>query len=99
MNDLHRHRAASALVARTQLAVAISSVLGAGAQLHARMAVAAEDLEEIIVTATRRNESISDIPYNISAIGAADIANSGVTDLEGLIHMVPGLVGPDLGTR
>jgi iron complex outermembrane receptor protein len=99
MNDRHRDRVASTLVARTHLTVAISGILGAGAQLHPRPAVSAEDLEEIVVTATRRNESISDVPYNISAIGASDIANSGVTDLEGLIHMVPGLVSPDLGTR
>jgi iron complex outermembrane recepter protein len=99
MNDRHRHGVASSLAAHTHLAMAISGILGAGAQLHPRPAVAAEDLEEIVVTATRRNESISDVPYNISAIGAVDIANSGVTDLEGLIHMVPGLVSPDLGTR
>src|SRR5580700_9520173 len=99
MNDRHRHGVASSVAARTHLAMAISGILGAGTQLHPRPAVAAEELQEIVVTATRRNESISDIPYNISAIGAADITNSGVTDLEGLIHMVPGLVSPDLGTR
>jgi iron complex outermembrane recepter protein len=100
MSDRHRHGvASSSLAAHTHLAMAISGILGAGAQLHPRPAIAAEDLEEIVVTATRRNESISDVPYNISAIGAVDIANSGVTDLEGLIHMVPGLVSPDLGTR
>ena len=49
--------------------------------------------------ATRRSQSVSDIPYNISAIGAADIANAGVTDLQGLTHMIPGLVAPDLGPR
>jgi iron complex outermembrane receptor protein len=99
MNDCHRPMGSSTLGARTHLAVVISGILAASAQLHPRQAVAAEELQEIVVTATRRNESISDIPYNISAIGAADITNSGVTDLEGLIHMVPGLVSPDLGTR
>jgi iron complex outermembrane recepter protein len=89
----------AALIAPTHLAMAISGILGASVQLHSKPAAAAEDLEEIVVTATRRNESISDVPYNISAIGATDIANSGVTNLEGLVRMIPGLVSPDLGPR
>jgi outer membrane receptor protein involved in Fe transport len=76
----------------------VSAILAAAAQLHA-VPVVADDMEEIVVTATRRSQTVSDIPYNISAVGAADIANSGVTDLEGLTHMVPGLVAPDLGAR
>jgi iron complex outermembrane recepter protein len=98
MNDQHRSTVSSTLITRTHLASAISAILAAGAQLHPVPAAAAE-IEEIVVTATRRSESVSDIPYNISAISAADIANSGVTDLEGLTHMVPGLVAPDLGPR
>ena len=86
------------LAARTRLAAAISAILAAGAQFYSPPA-AADEIEEIVVTATRRNQSLSDIPYNISAIGAADIAASGVTDLQGLTHMIPGLVAPDLGPR
>ena len=77
----------------------VSAILAATAQMQPLPAAAGEDIEEIVVTATRRSESISDVPYNISAIGAADIANSGVTDLEGLTRMIPGLVTPDLGAR
>jgi iron complex outermembrane recepter protein len=84
--------------ANIRLAAAISSVLAAGAQLHSPPA-AADDMGEIIVTATRRSQSVADIPYNISAVGSADIIDSGVTDLVGLTHMVPGLVSPDLGPR
>src|ERR1700728_1919178 len=86
------------LAARAQLAAAISAILAAGAQFYSPPA-AADEIEEIVVTATRRSQSLSDIPYNISAIGAADIADSGVTDLQGLTHMIPGLVAPDLGPR
>ena len=84
---------------RTRLAAAVSAVLAAAAQLQSIQAYAADDLEEIVVTATRRNQTVSDIPYNISAVGAADIAAAGVTDLQGLTHMIPGLVSPDLGPR
>jgi iron complex outermembrane recepter protein len=82
---------------RTPLAAAVSAVLATTQFLP--LPAAADDMDEIVVTATRRSEAVSDIPYNISAIGAGDIAAAGVTDLQSLTHMVPGLVTPDLGPR
>jgi outer membrane receptor protein involved in Fe transport len=80
--------------------MAIAAILAA-VPMHARAADAAAggELEEIQVTATRHSESISDVPYNISAVSGADIAAAGITDLQGLTHMIPGLVSPDLGAR
>jgi iron complex outermembrane receptor protein len=98
MKNPHRFYRPTVAHSKVRLAAAISAILTAAAQLPTP-AVAADDIGEIIVTATRRSESISDIPYNISAVGSADIAESGVTDLVGLAHMVPGLVTPDLGPR
>jgi iron complex outermembrane receptor protein len=86
----------STFVPHTRLSAAIGAVLAA-AQMHG--SAAAADLEEIQVTATRHSESISDVPYNISAVGGADIAAAGITDLQGLTHLIPGLVSPDLGPR
>jgi outer membrane receptor protein involved in Fe transport len=83
---------------KVRLAAAISAILAGMPQLWAP-AASADDMGEIIVTATRRSESVSDIPYNISAVGSGDIVDSGVTDLVDLAHMVPGLVTPDLGAR
>jgi iron complex outermembrane recepter protein len=80
------------------LAECIAAICATSSALPIGAAMAA-DIDEIVVTATRRNESVSDIPYNISAVGAADILNSGVTDLQGLTRMIPGLVSPDLGPR
>lgn len=97
MKDQHQPR--GAIAARTHLATAISAILAATAQMHSLPAIAGDDIEEIVVTATRRSVSVSDIPYNISAVGSADIAAAGVTDLQGLTHMIPGLVAPDLGPR
>jgi iron complex outermembrane recepter protein len=98
MHDSSSPPAQTVISTPSRLAAAIAAILAAGAQLHAAPAVA-DDIDEIVVTATRRNVSLSDIPYNISAVGAADIAASGVTDLQGLTHMIPGLVAPDLGPR
>jgi iron complex outermembrane receptor protein len=56
-------------------------------------------LQEVVVTANRREESVLTVPYNISAISAQQIEASGVKDLQSLTRMVPGLVSADLGPR
>ena len=61
--------------------------------------VQAQALEEIVVTATRRSESIQDIPLNISAIGGAQIDKQGFDDLSELMAFVPGVNIADQGGR
>ncbi len=56
-------------------------------------------LEEIVVTATRRAESVQDIPYNISAISGDSIRKQGAIDVTDITRSIPGLAGPDLGSR
>jgi outer membrane receptor protein involved in Fe transport len=56
-------------------------------------------LEEITVTATRRAQSVQEVPYNISAISGDAIRERGVFDLTELTRSIPGLSGPDLGSR
>ena len=48
-------------------------------------------LEEIVVTATRRERSISDVPLAVSAYGAEQIEMSGVTDINQLMRIAPSL--------
>lgn len=55
--------------------------------------------DEIIVTATRRAESIQDIPINIAAIGGAQIEEQGFDDLSELAAFVPGINIADQGGR
>ena len=56
-------------------------------------------LEEVMVTATRRSESVQDIPYNISAISGDSIARQGAFDVNDITRSIPGVAGPDLGSR
>lgn len=56
-------------------------------------------LEEIVVTATRREASVQDIPVNISAIGGDQIEQQGFDDLSELVSYVPGINVIDQGGR
>jgi len=53
----------------------------------------------IIVTATRRAESVQDIPLNITAIGGEQIEEQGLTELSDLLPFVPGINIVDRGGR
>ena len=55
--------------------------------------------EEVIVTATRRAESIQDVPLNIAAVSGDEIREQGVTDLAEVARTVPGLFVIDQGPR
>jgi iron complex outermembrane recepter protein len=80
----------------TRLAAAISAVLAAGS---VQAAQPADEIAEIIVTATRRAEDIQDIPLNIAAIGGVQLQQQGITDLANLGRAVPGLYVIDQGKR
>lgn len=85
---------------RQQLKLSVSLLaLPAGmaaisAPAHAQLAD-----DEIIVTATRRSESLQDIPINIAAIGSAQIEEQGLDDISELAAFVPGLNIADQGGR
>lgn len=76
------------------LSAAITSVL------LADVAIAQQNpLEEVIVTATRRSESIQDIPINITALSSNMIERERLTNLSDIAKRVPGLVVVDQGPR
>lgn len=56
-------------------------------------------IEEITVTATRREEKLSDIPYNISAISGEMIEDFQIQTNEELMRSIPGVTMVDQGQR
>ena len=56
-------------------------------------------LDEIIVTSTRREASIQDIPYNISAVGGDEIVGRNILDTAELMRTVSGVSVIDRGYR
>ena len=89
---------------RSPLALAVAGVL-AMASGHAASPDpgaanrATPDLEEIIVTASRREQRVLDVPYNISAISGAQIESLGITNSVDLLRSVPGVSVVDRGYR
>ncbi|MFL6601910.1 MAG: TonB-dependent receptor [Steroidobacteraceae bacterium] len=56
-------------------------------------------LAEVVVTATRREQTLEAVPFNLSVVSAADIARAGITDIASLSTEVPGLSMYNLGAR
>ena len=57
------------------------------------------ELEEVVVTATSRESSLLDVPYNISTISGADIEERGVQDASELLRSFAGISTIDRGYR
>lgn len=80
------------------LALAIGGILaGTSPQLSAQSAD--DGLEEIIVTANRREQSVQDVPYNISAVSGEMLEANLILDQADLMRAVPGVAVVDRGYR
>ncbi|QDX24589.1 TonB-dependent receptor [Sphingomonas suaedae] len=76
-------------------ALALIAATPAFAQ-DAPAAAAAEDesyqsANEVVITATRRNETVQDVPIAVTAVPADLLENAGVNDLRGLEQLAPSL--------
>ena len=49
-------------------------------------------LEEVVVTARKREESLQQVPLSVTALSATDIANRGLNSVDDLAALTPGLV-------
>ncbi len=83
---------------RRSLAVAVATVLGT-ATVPMAAAESTATLEEITVTATRREASVQDIPFNIAAVSGQELVTRGVGELADLARSTPGLFVLDQGAR
>nr|WP_295670752.1 TonB-dependent receptor [Sphingomonas sp.] len=65
----------------------------------AEVAPQATDAGDIIVTATRRSERLSDVPIAVSAVSQAALQNSGATDIRQLAQLAPSLQVSSTGSE
>ena len=76
-NRFHRHL----------LPLAVSAAVGTTG------VVSAQTLEEVVVTATKREESVMDVPLAITALSGNFIADTNLDDVKDLISYTPGVSG------
>jgi iron complex outermembrane receptor protein len=90
---------------RTALSAAISRALIAGAGLGlagpalAQSASEQTELAPVLVTATRREQDILDVPYNISSVSGDEIALRQTLDAPELLRGIAGVSMVDRGQR
>jgi len=87
----HRPRARRALLAATSLATAVIALPNLASAQDSNA------VEQVIVTATKRNATILDVPFSINAQTEQDIQRSGASTLEDLSRNVAGLTIQNLG--
>ena len=76
----------------TALPIAVVAFSGTSQSVWAQDGTASEAmLEEVIVTATRREMSLQDVPMAISAVGQDQIERLGITNMDDYFRSVPSL--------
>jgi iron complex outermembrane receptor protein len=65
----------------------------------AQQVESASTLQEITVTATRRELAVEAVPYSLSVVSADQLERTGATDIASLARQVPGLSMYDFGAR
>lgn len=78
----------------TKMKVAVFSALAAQAGFVAETAIAQESpaLEEIIITSTRRETDVQDVPLAVTALTGASLQNQNIENLEDLTGVVPNVL-------
>lgn len=83
-----------------KVGVAVSTVVTGlallGTEVQAQQVAA---LEEVVVTARKREESIQDVPLSVTAFGAEQLRELGVKNLSGLSDFTPGFTFETFGGR
>ena len=99
MNKSNAHCSYRAAILASTVLAAIQAA-PAMAQSSEGAATQTDDNDNvIIVTATRRAESVQEIPLNIAAVGAEQIEEQRLTELSELLPFVPGINIVDRGGR
>lgn len=83
----------------TALSAAIATTLFSGYATAQSNTDGPKMREEVIVTATRRAESVQDVPLNMAALGGNTIERQRISNLYDIARRVPGLTQVEQGPR
>ena len=79
---------------RVSASIAALSIFGAGSAMAAEVSAAAKDagattVEDVVVTATRRNEKLNSVPVAVQAVGGKTLNQLNVTNFDDLVQFLP----------
>ena len=85
--------------ANRPLAMAVAAACGAVGVAGgvAIPGVAQAQIEEVVVTATRRSESVQEVPMSVSVLGETQLQDLNITDMEDYLMMLPNVSYVTLG--
>jgi len=86
-------------IAGSGMLLVAGAALGTDANAPASEPTATTGLEEIVVTATRREESISKVPISITALSQDSLDQKGIRDITELVRFTPGVNIDTTGTN
>jgi iron complex outermembrane receptor protein len=79
--------------AYTTSLLALTIAAPALAQTAAKPAIqTTEQVDEIVVTATRRSERLQDVPLSVTAFSQAELTKKGIVNYDGIARETPGVV-------
>jgi iron complex outermembrane receptor protein len=90
----NKHRVRMSLRAGT-----VAGLLVAGSALAQQQQQAGSVLEEIVVTATRHEESLSKVPISVTAMSQETLDLKGVKDFQDIVRFTPGVSIDQSGTN
>src|SRR6202050_4705788 len=73
--------------------------MGAGADDSPPAAAEAGQLQEIVVTSTRREENLSKVPLSVTALTQEDMDTKGIKDIIDVVRFTPGIAIDNSGTN
>jgi iron complex outermembrane recepter protein len=97
MRAVSKNKISAVLLTATMLA----GLAPMAAQAQSATAEATTSLEEVVVTAQRRQESVQDVPIAVSAFTAGELERRNISEALDLIQYIPNLMGSNntgLGT-
>ncbi len=68
-----------------------SAIVGLASMLLATVSVAEQSLDQIVVTAQKREETLQDVPIQVNVFSAKTIANLGIKDTSDFVAYVPNM--------
>ena len=90
MKQPNKHGFRKSILASTVAAASAGTLMGMS-QAALSQDVLEEGLEEVIVTATRRDTTVQDVPYNITALSGDDLEKSNIKEVSELMRALPGV--------